>query len=81
VFAVTDSRPVWPGSVSDRFRELSRSAGLPGTRLHDPMHGAASLALAAGVDRKTIGTNLGHVGISITPTATATCSRPPPERP
>jgi len=66
VFAAANGRPIWPGSVSDRFHALSEAAGLPRIRLHDLRHSAASLALAAGIDLKTVSTNLGHAGISIT---------------
>jgi integrase len=66
VFAAENGRPIWPGSVSARFHVLSDAAGLPRIRLHDLRHSAASLALAAGVDLKTVSSNLGHSGISIT---------------
>jgi integrase len=66
VFAAADGRPLWPGFVSDRFHVLSDAAALPRIRLHDLRHSAASLALAAGVDLKTVSSNLGHAGISIT---------------
>ena len=66
VFAGPDGRRIWPGSVSDRFQDLSKAAGLPRIRLHDLRHSAASQALTAGIDLKTVSTNLGHAGISIT---------------
>jgi integrase len=66
VFAAADGRPIWPGSVTDRFQVLSEAAELPRIRLHDLRHSAASLALSAGIDLKTVSTNLGHAGISIT---------------
>jgi integrase len=66
VFATENGRPLWPGSVSHRFHTLSDEAGLPSIRLHDLRHSAASLALAAGVDLKTVSSNLGHAGITIT---------------
>jgi integrase len=66
VFAAEDGRPIWPGFVSDRFHVLADEAELPPIRLHDLRHSAASLALAAGVDMKTVSSNLGHAGISIT---------------
>ncbi|HWE68740.1 MAG TPA: site-specific integrase [Acidimicrobiales bacterium] len=66
VFAAEDGRPIWPGSNSDRFHVLGARAGLPQIRLPYLRHSAASLALAAGVDLKTVSSNLGHAGISIT---------------
>ncbi|MFE3174673.1 hypothetical protein ACFXPA_03675 [Amycolatopsis sp. NPDC059090] len=49
-----DSRPLHPAHVTDVFYELSRQAGLPPSRLHDLSHGAATLALAAGVEMKVV---------------------------
>ena len=66
VFAAEDGRPIWPGYVSDRFHALTDLVKLPRIRLHDLRHSAASLAIAAGVDLKTVSSNLGHAGISIT---------------
>ena len=40
--------------------------GLPPVRLHDLRHGAASLALAAGADLRTIQDQLGHASIVLT---------------
>ena len=65
-FAAEDGRPIWPGYVSDRFHALTDLVKLPRIRLHDLRHSAASLAIAAGVDLKTVSSNLGHAGISIT---------------
>lgn len=43
-----------------------REAGLPPIRLHDLRHGAATLALAAGVDMKVVQAMLRHSSITIT---------------
>ena len=40
--------------------------GLPPIRLHDLRHGAASLALEAGVDLKVVSDQLGHSSIALT---------------
>jgi Phage integrase, N-terminal SAM-like domain len=45
------------------LRQLSDEAGLPPVRLHELRHGAASLALAAGAELKTIQDPLGHCSI------------------
>jgi integrase len=66
VFAAEDGRPIWPGYVSDRFHTLTDLIELPRIRLHDLRHSSASLALAAGIDLKTVSSNLGHASISIT---------------
>src|SRR5258706_2219667 len=49
-----DGSPLHPGMVSNRFRRLAFAAGLPPIRLHDLRHGAATYALAAGVDVKVV---------------------------
>lgn len=65
-FVRPDGRPWHPNSVSQRFRRLTRRAGLPPIRLHDLRHGAATLALAAGVDIKVIQEQLGHSTSTLT---------------
>ncbi|WP_397540537.1 tyrosine-type recombinase/integrase [Salinispora fenicalii] len=54
-----------PDRLTDRFERLVRRAGPPPIRLHDLRHGAATIALAAGVDRK-VQEMLGHVSIGLT---------------
>jgi len=46
--------------VSDRFQRLAYEAGLPPVTLHSLRHGAATYALAAGVDVKLVQERLGH---------------------
>jgi integrase len=55
-----------PGSFGNAFRKQLRNAGLPHVRLHDLRHSFASMAIAAGVDLKTISTALGHSTIAVT---------------
>jgi integrase len=66
VFTKTDGRPLRPEYVTRHFQQLARGAGLPPIRLHDLRHGAASLALAAGVDLKVVQDLLGHSSIVLT---------------
>jgi integrase len=66
VFTIPDGHCVHPSDVTDRFHALTRQAGLPQIRLHDLRHGAATLALAAGVDMKTVQAMLRHSSITIT---------------
>ena len=67
VFTTPDGSPLHPDWLTRRFRRLVTLSGLPPVRLHDLRHGAASLALAAGADLKTVQALLGHA--SIVPTA------------
>ena len=53
-FTERDGRPLHPAHVTRVVYELSRVAGLPPIRLHDLRHGAATLALAAGVEMKVV---------------------------
>lgn len=48
------------------FERLVTASGLPPIRLHDLRHGAATLALAGGVDMKVVSEMLGHSSIKIT---------------
>jgi integrase len=50
VFTDADGGPLSPDYLTRIFGKLIRETGLPPVRLHDLRHGAASLALAAGVD-------------------------------
>ncbi|GAA2021078.1 tyrosine-type recombinase/integrase [Catenulispora yoronensis] len=66
VFTGPDGAELHPGWVSAQFRLLLREAGLPPVRLHDLRHGAATLALAAGIDIKVVQEMLGHSSSTIT---------------
>jgi hypothetical protein len=55
-----------PDRLTRTFRKLSVEAGLPPIRLHDLRHGAATLALAAGVELKVVQDMLGHSSIVLT---------------
>jgi len=46
--------------VTRIFKKLAAQTGLPPVRLHDLRHGAATLALAAGVDLRVVQEMLGH---------------------
>jgi site-specific recombinase XerD len=52
--------------VTHRFHRLVVQSGLPPVRLHYLRHGAATLALAAGADLRTIQDMLGHASIVLT---------------
>ena len=66
VFTTDTGEPVYPSHVIDTLRTIAHRAGLPPIRLHDLRHGAATHALSAGVDMKTISDMLGHSSITIT---------------
>jgi integrase len=65
-FVRPDGHPWHPNTVSQRFRKLVRRSGLPPIRLHDLRHGAATLALDAGVDIKVVQEQLGHSTSTLT---------------
>jgi integrase len=65
-FVRPDGQPWHPNSVTQRFRRLVRRAGLPPIRLHDLRHGAATMALDAGVDIKVVQEQLGHSTSTLT---------------
>jgi integrase len=66
LFTMPDGAPLHPDWLTRRFRRLVTLSGLPPVRLHDLRHGAASLALAAGADLKTVQAMLGHASIVLT---------------
>lgn len=66
LFTTRDGSPLHPDWLTRRFRRLVSDSGLPPVRLHDLRHGAASLALAAGTDLKTVQALLGHASIVLT---------------
>ncbi len=65
-FVRPDGHPWHPNAVTQRFRKLVRQTGLPPIRLHDLRHGAATLALDAGVDIKVVQEQLGHSTSTLT---------------
>ena len=74
MFLRPDGRPVHPGYLTRRFRDLVKRADVPPVRLHDLRHGAASLAHETGADLKTVQDLLGHSSI-VTTANTYTNSR------
>ncbi|MFC5827976.1 tyrosine-type recombinase/integrase [Nonomuraea insulae] len=66
MFVRDDGRPVAPDYLTRRFRQLVLASGLPPVRLHGLRHGAASTALAAQVDLRTVQGQLGHASIVLT---------------
>jgi hypothetical protein len=66
VFTSLNGDPMAPDRLTRMFKALAAEAGLPPVRLHDLRHGAATLALAAGVDLRTVQEMLGHSSIVLT---------------
>ena len=65
-FTQPDGLWIHPAWLSEHFDRLVTRSGLPPIRLHDLRHGAATLALAAGVDMKVVQEMLGHSSITLT---------------
>ena len=65
-FVRPDGKAWHPNTVTARFRRLVRQSGLPPIRLHDLRHGAATMALNAGVDVKVVQEQLGHSTSTLT---------------
>jgi integrase len=66
VFVDAHGRRLRPDYLTRRLAALIAACDLPPVRLHDLRHGAASLALAAGVDLKVVQEMLGHASIVTT---------------
>ena len=65
-FVRSDGQAWHPSSVSQRFRRLINRGGFPPIRLHDLRHGAATIALEAGIDIKVVSEQLGHSTTTLT---------------
>ncbi|MBC6461491.1 tyrosine-type recombinase/integrase [Actinomadura sp. HBU206391] len=66
VFTNLNGNPVDPGRLTHVFQQMLTEHALPPVRLHDLRHGAATLALAAGVELKVVQDMLGHSSIVLT---------------
>jgi integrase len=66
IFASAAGGPLDMDAFAKRFRRLAERAGLPHVHLHSLRHGYAVLGLQAGIDLKTISSNLGHSSIRLT---------------
>jgi integrase len=66
VFSHPDGTPFYPNTVSKKFSELVKKAGVPRLRLHDLRHTHATLMLKEGVNPKIVSERLGHASVVIT---------------
>ncbi len=66
VFTTPAGSPLNGNSLTHRFQATLQRAGLPRVSFHACRHGAASFALAQGVDLRTIQELLGHSSYAIT---------------
>ncbi|OLT30481.1 hypothetical protein BJF79_09525 [Actinomadura sp. CNU-125] len=66
VFTNLNGDLVSPGRLTHVFQRMLAKNRLPPVRLHDLRHGAATLALAAGVELKVVQEMLGHSSIVLT---------------
>jgi integrase len=66
VFTNLNGDPVSPGRLTHVFQQMLAQYRLPPVQLHDLRHGAATLALAAGVELKVVQEMLGHSSIVLT---------------
>jgi integrase len=66
VFVREDGGALHQAGVTLLFNRLAFGAGLPPIRFHDLRHGAATYALAAGLDVKIVQERLGHSSSALT---------------
>jgi integrase len=66
VFTREDASAWEPGAFSLQFARLVKRYHIPHVRFHDLRHSFGTLALASGVDLKTVSAALGHSTISMT---------------
>lgn len=66
VFTQPDGKPLHPDKVSNEFRQIVVTAGLPHLTFHGLRHAHATLMLSAGTHPKVVSERLGHSNISIT---------------
>ena len=66
MFTTETGEALKPDFISRRWKEMAIEAGLPVIKLHGARHTAATLALAAKVERKIVSETLGHSTTRIT---------------
>jgi len=66
VFSYPGNRPLDPSTITHKFTEVIRRAGLPCLTFHGMRHTHASILIASGVDIKSVSARLGHASASFT---------------
>jgi integrase len=66
LFCWEDGRPVYPDTITSRFRKIVESAGLPKINLHDVRHSYATVGRDAKIDRKALSERIGHSDVAFT---------------
>lgn len=66
IFVTWCGKPMPPDTISRWFTNFLKRTGLPPVRFHSLRHASASLAIAMGVNVKTVSNRLGHATISTT---------------
>jgi integrase len=66
LFCWEDGRPVYPGTVNQRFERIIREAGIPRITPHGIRHSYATIALRSGVHPKVVSSRLGHATVAFT---------------
>jgi integrase len=66
VFRDSIGRPIFPESLTKRFRVLVSQAGVPSIRFHDVRHSYATAALQAGESIEVLSDRLGHSTSAVT---------------
>ena len=66
LFPSPNGGPQDPDSVLPMFKRILKRAGLPELRFHDCRHTFCKIALANGVDFKTLSSMLGHYSVAFT---------------
>ena len=66
LFCWEDGTPPHPDTITRRFKQLARSAGLPEINLHDVRHSYATAGRDAKIDWKALSARIGHADVAFT---------------
>lgn len=66
VFTHPTGEPLWPQTVTARFRKIAEALGFPTIGVHGLRHSAATWMLAKGISPKVVAQRLGHSHVSTT---------------